>query len=254
MARSILIPELPRFVSPMLAKRGAPFDSPDHLFEVKWDGTRVLAFVDTNRYRMVNRHRADVTERYPELGFLNDLPAGIVLDGEVVVLRQGKPDFGLLLSRNQARASLKIQSLARTFPATYVVFDLVYHRFESLLVLPLWVRRQRLEKAVWVCANSKLVFSEGIVGPGRAFFEAVCREGLEGVVAKRLDGRSLRRIGHRRSTRCAGTPSRATGRAVGQRGRKQRQRVGRSPRGAGMAKKRPQLDANGNYGFVCHLG
>ena len=46
----------------MLAKSGAPFDSQEHLFEVKWDGTRVLAFVDTNRYRMVNRHRADVTD------------------------------------------------------------------------------------------------------------------------------------------------------------------------------------------------
>ncbi len=189
MARSILITELPRFVPPMLAKRRAPFDSQEHLFELKWDGTRALAFVDSHGYRLVNRHRADVTDRYPELGFLNDLPTGIVLDGEVVVLRQGKPDFGLLLSRNQTRASLKIQSLARTFPATYIVFDLIYHRFESLLALPLWARRQRLERVVRACANSRLVFSEGIVGPGRAFFEAVCREGLEGVVAKRLDGR-----------------------------------------------------------------
>jgi ATP-dependent DNA ligase len=189
MARSILIPELPRFVPPMLAKPGVPFDSPEHLFEIKWDGTRVLAFVDSNGYRLVNRHRADVTERYPELGFLDRLPTGTILDGEVVVLRQGKPDFGLLLSRNQARASLKIQSLARTIPATYIVFDLLYHRFESLLALPLRARRQRLETVVRACANGGFVFSEGIVGPGRAFFEAVCRKGLEGVVAKRLDGR-----------------------------------------------------------------
>src|SRR6266852_2305194 len=145
MARSLLITELTRFVPPMLAKRGAPFDSPDHLFEVKWDGTRVLAFVESHCYRLVNRHRADVTDRYPELGFLNDLPAGIVLDGEVVVLRQGKPDFRSLTSRNQARAPLKIQSLTRTLPATYVVFDLLYHRFESLLASPLGARRQRLE-------------------------------------------------------------------------------------------------------------
>jgi ATP-dependent DNA ligase len=189
MARSILIPELPRFVPPMLAKPGVPFDSPEHLFEIKWDGTRVLAFVDSNGYRLVNRHRADVTDRYPELGFLAKLPAGTALDGEVVVLRQGKPDFGLLLSRNQARASLKIQSLARTFPATYVVFDLLYHRFESLMALPLRARRQRLETVVRACTNPKLVFSEGIVGPGRVFFEAVCQYGLEGVVAKRLDSR-----------------------------------------------------------------
>jgi hypothetical protein len=138
---------------------------------------------------LVNRHRADVTERYPELGMLAQLSAGTILDGEVVVLRQGKPDFGLLLSRNQARAPLKIQSLARSLPITYVVFDLLYDRFESLLALPLSTRRERLEKLVRACANSRLVFSEGIVGRGRAFFEAVCREDLEGVVAKRLDGR-----------------------------------------------------------------
>jgi ATP-dependent DNA ligase len=189
MARSILIPELPRFVPPMLAKPGDPFDSSEHLFEIKWDGTRVLALVEQGGCRLVNRHRADVTERYPELEFLNDLPAGTVLDGEVVVLRQGKPDFGLLLSRNQARASLKIQSLARTFPVTYIVFDLLYHRFDSLLAMPLRARRQRLEPVVRTCGNPRLVFSEGLVGPGRAFFEAVCQKGLEGVVAKRLDGR-----------------------------------------------------------------
>ena len=173
----------------MLAKPGAPFDSQEHLFEVKWDGTRVLAFVESRGYRLVNRHRVDVTERYPELGFLDHLPAGILLDGEVVVLRQGKPDFGLLLSRNQVRASFKIRSLAKTLPATYVVFDLLYHRFESLLALTMQTRRQRLQTVVRACANARLVFSEGIVGLGRAFFEAVCRQGLEGVVAKRLDGR-----------------------------------------------------------------
>ncbi len=189
MARSILIPELPRFVPPMLAKRGVPFDSSEHLFEVKWDGTRALAFVDSCGYRLVNRHRADVTDRYPELRFLNDLPAGIVLDGEVVVLRQGKPDFSLLLSRNQARASLKIQTLARTFPATYVVFDLLYDRFESLLAVPLITRRKRLEKLIQGCAHPRLVFSQGVVGPGKAFFAEICHQGLEGMMAKRLASR-----------------------------------------------------------------
>ena len=171
------------------AKPGVPFDSSEYLFEIKWEGTRVLAFVERGGYRLVNRHRADVTDRYPELGFLSSLPAGTVLDGEVVVLRQGKPDFGSLLSRNQTRAPLKIKTLARTFPATYVVFDLLYDRFQSLLALPLAARRQRLEAVIRDCANPRLVHSEGIVGQGRAYFEAVCREGLEGVVAKRLDGR-----------------------------------------------------------------
>ena len=98
MARSILT-ELPRFIPPMLAKSGVPFDSQEHLFELKWDGTRALAFVDANRYRLVNRHRADVTERYPEFGFLNDLPTGIVLDGEVVSLMGQKPPHSNAVKR-----------------------------------------------------------------------------------------------------------------------------------------------------------
>src|SRR5713101_6597753 len=186
MARSILIPELPRFVPPMLAKPGAPFDSAEHLFEIKWDGTRVLAFVEKGGCRLVNRHRADVTDRYPELGFFNDLPAGTILDGEVAVLRQGKPDFGLLLSRNQTRASFRIQFLARIPPVTYVVFDLLYDRYESLLGQPLSTRRKRLEKLIQGCAHPRLVFSQGVVGSGKAFFAEICHQGLEGMMAKRL--------------------------------------------------------------------
>ncbi len=189
MAQSILIPKLPRFVPPMLAKPGVPFDSQEHLFEVKWDGTRVLAFVEQGGYRLVNRHRVDVTDRYPELGFLGDLAAGTVLDGEVVVLQNGKPTFRLLLSRNQARAPFKIRSLARTLPATYVVFDLLYERFESLLALPLGTRRKRLEKLMRRYAHPRLVFSQGVVGPGKAFFAEVCGQGLEGVMAKCLASR-----------------------------------------------------------------
>src|SRR5713101_3353540 len=191
MAQSIFIPELPRFVPPMLAQPGVPFDSAEHLFEIKWDGTRVLAFVDSRSYRLVNRHRADVTDRYPELGFLSNLPMGMVLDGEVVVLRQGKPDFRLLLSRNQARASFKIQFLARILPVTYVVFDLLYERYESLLAQPLGTRRKRLEKLIQGCAHPRLVFSQGVVGPGKAFFTEICHQGLEGMMAKRLASRYL---------------------------------------------------------------
>jgi bifunctional non-homologous end joining protein LigD len=187
MQRSILTRELPQFVPPMLAKPGAPFDSSEHLFEIKWDGTRVLAFVERRGYRLINRHRADVTDRYPELAFLHDLPAGTVLDGEVVVLRHGKPDFGLLLSRNQARASFRIQFLARILPVTYVVFDLLYERFESLLAQPLGTRRKRLEKLIQGCAHPRLVFSQGVVDSGKAFFAEICHQGLEGMMAKHLD-------------------------------------------------------------------
>jgi len=154
-----------------------------------WAPVLGVAFSPDGSKLAVNRHRADVTDRYPELGFLNDLPVGTALDGEVVVLRQGKPDFGLLLSRNQTRASFRIQFLARVLPVTYVVFDLLYERYKSLLAQPLGTRRKRLEKLIQGCAHPRLVFSQGVVGPGKAFFAEICRLGLEGMMAKRLVSR-----------------------------------------------------------------
>jgi len=88
MARSILIPELPRFVAPMLAKRGAPFDSSEHLFEIKWDGTRVLAFVESHSYRLVNHRDA----KNP--GSLRQ--GDIVVDDRLAVkIRDAKEHLGL---------------------------------------------------------------------------------------------------------------------------------------------------------------
>ena len=83
----------------MLARPGEPFDSVDHLFEVKWDGMRALAYVDADGYRIVSRHDNDITDRFPELSSLANLPPGTVLDGELVVLRDGKPSFSLLQTR-----------------------------------------------------------------------------------------------------------------------------------------------------------
>src|SRR5262249_38782750 len=117
----------------MLAQPGTPFDSDNHLFEIKWDGVRMLAVRDASGYRLVNRHGAERTPQYPEFACLAQLPAGTILDGEMTVLRAGQPDFGLLLSRDQTCQSLKIQLLARSLPATYVAFDLLYHRYRPLL-------------------------------------------------------------------------------------------------------------------------
>jgi DNA ligase D-like protein (predicted ligase) len=178
--------ELPRYVEPMLAKPGEPFDSADYLFEIKWDGTRTLAFVELGGYRLVNRRRIDMTDRYPEFTFLADAPAGTVLDGETIVFKDGKPDFNMLQSREQARSPLKIRTLARSVPATFVVFDLLYERFAPLLWLPLYARRERLGQLVRKLKKPQLVLSEGVVGQGKTFFQEACRLGLEGVVAKRL--------------------------------------------------------------------
>jgi bifunctional non-homologous end joining protein LigD len=182
---------LPRFIPPMLAKAGKPFDSTDFLFEVKWDGTRCLCFVDDRGLRLVNRRQFDLTHRYPELAHLAKLPSGTVLDGELVVLKEGKPDFGALQSREHSRSPRKIALLAKTVPATYIVFDLLYEAGKPLLNEPLTMRRERLERLLTNSGLRNVVLSEGVIGAGHRLFEETTKADLEGVVAKRLNSRYL---------------------------------------------------------------
>ena len=175
----------------MMAKVGKAFDSDDYLFEVKWDGTRTLAFVEKETHRLVNRRKVEMNDRYPELAFLKELPSGTVLDGEIVVLQNGKPSFQLLMSREQARSPLKIRGLARNLPATFIVFDLLYLDYRNLMDEPLSARRDRLGTLVKACNNPHFVLSDGVVGNGKSFFTQVCEMGMEGVVAKRLRSRYL---------------------------------------------------------------
>ncbi len=196
-------PPLPTFLRPMLAQPGRPFDSDQHLFEIKWDGIRVLAYVEEAGYRLVSRHGLALGELFPELAGIADLPPGTLLDGELVVLRRGRPDLSLVQSRHQLRSPHKIRIRAQTTPATYIVFDQLYDGYRPLLGMPLTVRRdilcsnlrKNLRKNLCRDGPPRLVFSQGVLGAGRAFFQQVVDRQLEGVVAKRLD--SLYRPGRR---------------------------------------------------------
>lgn len=183
---------LPELLPPMLAKPGKPCDSPAHLFEIKWDGVRAIALIDGGAagYRLHSRHRQDLRPRYPDLEGLAALPAGCVLDGELVVLRRdGRPDFRAALSREHARSPLRVQQGVRTNPVTLVVFDLLFEGFEPLFDRPLRERRERLQALVTAHPVPRLMLSEGVVGSGLDFFAAVEQQQLEGMVMKRLDSR-----------------------------------------------------------------
>ena len=66
-------PRLPSFIAPMLAKAGTAFDSEEYLFEVKWDGTLLWPSLKTSTVTLLNRRKANMTERYPEFAFLKDV-------------------------------------------------------------------------------------------------------------------------------------------------------------------------------------
>ncbi|MCA2214527.1 non-homologous end-joining DNA ligase [Jidongwangia harbinensis] len=171
-------------LSPMLASTGPLPAGPGWSYEFKWDGVRVLALFDGGAPHLYARSGAVVTLAYPELTGLR-LPAGTLLDGEMVVLdAHGRPSFTALAERMHVREPLRAARLAGTLPVTYMIFDLLRFGGEDLMHLPYAVRRERLEELDLAGPHWMVppVFADG------AATAAAARENrLEGVVAKRVD-------------------------------------------------------------------
>jgi bifunctional non-homologous end joining protein LigD len=166
----------------MLATHGQPFDSEAHYFEYKWDGFRAAAMIEGGTLRLVSRNGLDLTDRFPSVSGLASLPDGLALDGELVGFRDGKPDFEVVLSRSRSGKG----SAARTAPVTFVVFDVLYEKYESTMGRPFTERRASLERIVAAADSPGLMLSEGVVGAGHRLYEKACEQSLEGVMAKKL--------------------------------------------------------------------
>ena len=181
---------LTRKIEPMLAITAEePFDSPQFTYEAKWDGVRTLAFVDGGEVRLQTRNLLDCTKQYPEAhGAAEALTGGYqaILDGEVVAFdEKGVPSFQRLQPRMHLRDESAVSRLRKNVPVVYEVFDILYLDGEDLTRQPLRERRRRLEAALEPMGAIRL--SEGFPGSGVALFKAVQDQGLEGIVAKRLD-------------------------------------------------------------------
>lgn len=166
-----------------------PFDSDQYLFEIKWDGIRCLAFVESKGMRLQSRQLLDITAQSPELECLRQLPGGTVLDGELVVLRDGKPWLSKVQQRVQLQDRHRIRFLSQRSPVVYVVFDLLYLRGQSVMAEPLVSRKEALRQTLGNLRVPSVVVADAVVGRGRAVFAGVKRLGLEGMMAKRLDSR-----------------------------------------------------------------
>jgi bifunctional non-homologous end joining protein LigD len=156
-------------------------------YEFKWDGVRAVAFVSGGRLLLRSRKGEDITVRYPELARLPDTLAGhdVVVDGEVVALdEQGRPDFGALQNRMH-RTGPEVPRMAAEKPVTYLVFDLLAVDGEDLLDVPYAERRERLDALG--ASGSRWGATPWFAGGGQTIAAASLENGLEGVVAKRLD-------------------------------------------------------------------
>jgi len=189
---------LPRTIKPMLAQaRSESFNCDKHLFEVKWDGTRCLSFIEDDRLRLQNRHLIDMCDRYPELACLRGLPAGTVIDGEIVVLMHGRPSFQKLQQRDHLRDPTRIEILSKRMPVTLMAFDLLYVRGRRITSQPLIERRKWLIDLVGRVGHPLLIVPDCVVEHGMEFFAGIVRHRLEGMMAKRIDSPYL--IGKRSS-------------------------------------------------------
>ena len=158
-----------------LAVLGQPFDHPDWLYEVKYDGFRALAYIEDGRTRLVSR-KANTYKSFPGLcsAIADSLAVReAVLDGEIVHLDDaGKPQF--------------ISLLRRRSPQTFIAFDLLWLDGKDLRHLPLIERKRTLRKLLPV--GAPVLYADYIDGAGRELYRVVCEMDMEGIVAKRKDG------------------------------------------------------------------
>ncbi len=174
---------LPDTLSPQLATLvdGPPTNYQDWLYEIKFDGYRLLSRIDGKSIKLLTRNGNDWTARLAplqkEMARLK-LPDGWY-DGEIVVhSAQGTPDFGALQSSFDA---------ARTSAIVYYVFDVPYFDGNDLRATALQARRGLLQKLFAGLKSDKVKFSAEFDAPPESVVASACQLGLEGVIAKRRD-------------------------------------------------------------------
>jgi bifunctional non-homologous end joining protein LigD len=182
---------MPERILPMLAGAGTlPRDESRWSFEVKWDGVRAIAYIKPGRLRLESRNLNEITDAYPELrGILRDLGMrDAVLDGEIIAFdAEGRPSFERLQRRMHVTAPSAVRRLAASTPVVYAIFDLLYLDGRSLMALPYEQRRARLEGLELGGPAWRVPAVHA--GQGTRLLQATAAQGLEGIVAKRLDAR-----------------------------------------------------------------
>ncbi len=179
---------MPSVIHPMLATLvDKPFDNPDWLFEIKWDGYRAVAFVDGGKARLVSRNQNDMTRQFTELRDLADSLRArtAILDGEIVALDEaGRPSFSLMQQRTGISGNgRRVKPARQAVPIAYFAFDLLYLDGYDLTRVDLEKRKQLL--AGIIAGGSLVRYSDHHLEQGEALYEAAKQQRLEGIVAKR---------------------------------------------------------------------
>jgi len=174
---------------PMLAREAKePFMSPEWIFEPKWDGIRAIAYVG-EELSLRSRNDKELIDRFPELDELKELAEDVVLDGEIIVMREGSVDFQAVLRRMQQSDEREIARQSARAPASYVVFDILEKDGETLTDLPLTERKRILKESLQ--EGGRVTHSPYVENTGENYYKAAVQTGLEGLVAKKKGGRYI---------------------------------------------------------------
>ncbi len=179
---------MPDRIEPMLARTGALPVGDDWAYEIKWDGVRAIGYAEGGRLKLESRNGNNVTPRYPELrGLGRALGAHeAILDGEVVALdADGHPSFQRLQRRMHLTSEGQVRRLSESEPVVYMIFDLLWLDGHSLLGLTYTERRARLAELELAGPTWQVPAYHQGNGPG--LLEATKAQGLEGLIAKRID-------------------------------------------------------------------
>jgi bifunctional non-homologous end joining protein LigD len=180
---------MPARMAPMLATLSErAFSDPNWVFEIKWDGVRALAWIEDGELALRARSGSDITSQYPDLGGLPEACGGrrAIIDGEIAVLDdRGHSDFERLQERMHVRNPS--QTLISQYPVVYFAFDLLYCDGYDLRAAPLLERKQLLHRLLH--SSERIRYSDHQLEKGKELFELAKKNGLEGIVAKRIDSR-----------------------------------------------------------------
>jgi bifunctional non-homologous end joining protein LigD len=169
------------FIKPQLATlvQSVP-TTKDWLYEVKYDGYRIIAVIAAGTVKLFTRNKNDWTHKLPSIANeLKKITVDCVLDGELVVLEKGISKFELLQNEIGNQNSKKLQ---------YKVFDMMYVDGENIMPLALMDRKNLLDQLFKSFKSARVTQTEYIVGKGAQVFENACKMNLEGIIAKKIDG------------------------------------------------------------------
>lgn len=172
----------------LIAENAAPFDDPHFIYEIKWDGERCIAYLDVKEKttELRNKRNMIMNPKAPELLQLHrQVKKKCILDGELMVLVDGKPNFYEIQRHNLMSNPFRLELAARKYPATFVAFDCLWADGQDLTLRPLMERKRILKQVVK--ENERIVVSRYFEGKGAALFSLARQQGLERIVAKRKD-------------------------------------------------------------------